>query len=100
MGKFFNRDEKDDNLSDIFIEINYDRSNEIKSVSDIENIENKFKKVQGINSVKFVPKKSNVIIPDIIAIANWDKDEINNKINEIKKIPNVKEVTWKELLEA
>lgn len=100
MGKFFNRDEKKDNLSDIFIEIQYDSSNEIKSVNDIENIENKFKKVKGVHSVKFVPKRTLDTIPDIIALANWNENEINSKINEIEKIPNVKKVTWKQLLQA
>lgn len=100
MIKFFKHDEKENNLLNIFIEIKYDSTNEIKSVKDIENIENRFKKIKGVYSVKFVPKRNDDTIPDIIAIANWNEDEINTKIEEIEKIPNVINVTWKRLLPA
>lgn len=101
MVKFFTHDEKKEDLSDIFIEIKYDNSDmEIKSIEDIKSIENQFKKIKGVYSTKFVPKRDDDTIPDIIALANWDKNEIQSKIEEINKIPNVIKVSWKELLKA
>lgn len=101
MVKFFAHDEKKENWPDIFLEIKYDNSNiEIKSIEDIKNIEDQFKIINGIHSVKFVTKRIDDTIPDIIALANWNENEIDSKVEEIKKIPNVKQVTWKELLKA
>lgn len=88
----FRKREEDSN---ILLEIFYDKTN--TSVNDVLKITHNLEKIKGIITIK-VTNTHKDYIPDIIAFANWNEKEIEERLKDIYQIPAIININHKKLI--
>jgi hypothetical protein len=66
-------------------------------IEEFKRIQNSIKRIEGIKHAYLILKYE---VADITAFAEWRESEIDNKLDEIRKIPGIKSVESKRLVPA